>query len=307
MPRLPYNFRGYIAPVFTPVTAEKNLNLSIISEYAKYLSKNGIQGVLVNGTSGEGMSMSVADRKKVAEAWAGAIKETRQHLMIQVGGASLPDVIQLAKHAEKIKADSILCLPELYFKPNNSAQLIEYLKIVSEAAPKTPLLYYHIPMFTHVNIHMGEFLNKIGDTIPTFVGIKFTSNNLEEGAQAVEANSKKNIIFLGNDQLMSAAFAVGMDSFIATSVNIFPDIAIKILETAKKGDCFKANEIQKKLSQAVIAISKYGNWVVTMKTAMALLSPLDPGPVCEPLKPLSDEDIQSMKRDLGSLGFMLNG
>jgi len=47
--------------------------------------------------------------------------------------------------------DSILCLPELYFKPTTPKQLIEYLEIVSEAAPKTPLLYYHIPMMTNVN------------------------------------------------------------------------------------------------------------------------------------------------------------
>jgi len=47
--------------------------------------------------------------------------------------------------------DSILCLPELYFKPTTPKQLIEYLGIVSEAAPKTPLLYYHIPMMTNVN------------------------------------------------------------------------------------------------------------------------------------------------------------
>lgn len=49
----------------------------------------------VNGTSGEGMSMSVAERKLVTEAWVKAAKETKQHVMIQVGGAPLPDVIEL--------------------------------------------------------------------------------------------------------------------------------------------------------------------------------------------------------------------
>lgn len=49
----------------------------------------------VNGTSGEGVSMSIVERKKVAEAWSTAVKKTKQHLMIQIGGASLPDVISL--------------------------------------------------------------------------------------------------------------------------------------------------------------------------------------------------------------------
>lgn len=49
---------------------------------------------------------------------------------------------------------------------------------------------------------MGEFLNSIGDELPTFVGIKFTSANLQEGLQALHANNKKYIIFLGNDQVL---------------------------------------------------------------------------------------------------------
>lgn len=60
-------------------------------------------------------------------------------------------IILQAKHAESLHVDAILCLPELYFKPRTSEQLIEYLEIVGQAAPNTPLLYYHIPMFTNIN------------------------------------------------------------------------------------------------------------------------------------------------------------
>lgn len=49
----------------------------------------------MNGTSGEGMSMSVQERKAVTEAWVKAVETTKQHLMVQVGGAPLPDVIEL--------------------------------------------------------------------------------------------------------------------------------------------------------------------------------------------------------------------
>lgn len=49
----------------------------------------------VSGTTGEGMSMSVVERKLVTEAWVKATKNTKQHLMIQIGGAPFPDVIEL--------------------------------------------------------------------------------------------------------------------------------------------------------------------------------------------------------------------
>lgn len=71
--------------------------------------------------------------------------------MVQIGGCPLPDVLALAKHAQQIGVDSMLCLPELYFKPTTSEELINYLKQVAGAAPNIPLLYYHIPAFSNVN------------------------------------------------------------------------------------------------------------------------------------------------------------
>jgi len=57
-------------------------------------------------------------------------------------------------------------------------------------------------MYQHFVVHMGQFLESIGDKIPSFVGIKFTSANLEEGAQALRADNKKYTVFLGNNQVM---------------------------------------------------------------------------------------------------------
>ena len=55
-----------------------------------------------------------------------------------------------AAHAESVGSDSLLCLPELYNKPATIEDLVRYLKQVGKAAPKTPLLYYHIPSYTAV-------------------------------------------------------------------------------------------------------------------------------------------------------------
>lgn len=270
--------------------------------YAKYLSDKGIKGILVNGTTGEGTSMSVAERKKTVETWVSHLQN--QHLMVQIGGAPLPDVIELAKHAESVKADSILCLPELYFKPQTPAQLIEYLKTISEAAPNTPLLYYHIPMFTNVNIDMGQFLESVKDKIPTFVGIKFTSNDLVEAKRALSANNGKYVIFLGSDHLMNAAHTLGIDSFIATSINMFPELAVAIIKANKTGDNILAKKKQDELSAAINAISIYGNWVETMKTAMDLRTSIQCGPPRAPLKPLPKETVQSMLVGLKVLGHV---
>jgi len=302
MSRLSYTYRGLIVPVLTPFNKDGSLNLNIIPQYATYLAKKGVKGILVNGTSGEGMSMSVAERKLAAETWVKAVKETKQHLMVQVGGAPLPDVIELAKHAGSLRVDSILCLPELYFKPTTPEQLIEYLKTIGKAAPNIPLLYYHIPILTNVNIHMGQFLESIGDKIPSFVGIKFTSANLEEGAEALRADNRKYVVFLGNEHLVNAASALGMDSFILTSINMFPELILDLLTACKNGDTLRAKDMQEKLSSVVVAIRKHGNWQ-SMKKAMALLTNIDAELPRAPLKPISSEAAAIMIKDLVNLGY----
>ncbi|KYN22602.1 N-acetylneuraminate lyase, partial [Trachymyrmex cornetzi] len=304
--RLSHVYRGLIAPVLTPFNTNGSLNLEVISKYATHLAKKGIKGILVNGTNGEGMTMSVAERKLVAEAWVKAVEETKQHLMVQVGGAPLPDVIELTKHASSLPVNSILCLPELYFKPTTPKQLIQYLEIVGEAAPKIPLLYYHFPTMTNVNIHMGRFLESIGDKIPSFVGIKFTSSNLEEGAQALRADNRKFSIFLGNNQLVPAAYAIGMNSFILSSLNMFPELVLDLLAVCKNGDMIKANNMQEKLSSAVIAIMKHDNRVQAAKIATALLTDIDAGPSRAPPRSISSETVATMIKDLKNLGYQPN-
>ncbi|XP_019868861.1 N-acetylneuraminate lyase isoform X2 [Aethina tumida] len=244
--------------------------------------------------------MTVAERKLVTEAWVKAVKETKQHLMIQVGGAPLPDVLELARHAEKLGVDSLLCLPELYFKPTTPAELTDYLKLVGDAAPKTPLLYYHIPMFTNVNVHMGQFLEYVAGKIPNFRGIKFTSNNLDEGMQAVKANNGQFAVFLGADTLLAGALALGFDSAIATSLNIFPQYSVQIMEACKASRLEEAKKTQEKLTAACSIITKNGGWVPTMKVAMNVATPINVGMARAPLKNLTQQHILEMKQSLSS-------
>ncbi|KAG5874039.1 N-acetylneuraminate lyase [Gonioctena quinquepunctata] len=192
-------FRGLCAAAFTAFRNDMSLNLEIIPSYAKYLFDSGINAVLVNGSTGEGMSLSISERKAVAEEWVKAVKPTKQHVMIQVGGCLFPHVLELAKHAETIGADSILCLPELYYSPKTSKQLIRYLKHVGDAAPRTPLLYYHNPKMTGVDLNMRQFMDEAAKELPTFQGIKFTSIDLDGAASALKANNGQYAVFLGTN------------------------------------------------------------------------------------------------------------
>ncbi|CAH1105599.1 unnamed protein product [Psylliodes chrysocephalus] len=281
-----------------------SVNTKLIPEYAKSLAQNGIDGVLVHGTSGEGMSMTVAERKSVVEEWVKAVKTTKQHLMVQVGGCPLPDVLELAKHAEKVGVDSILCLPELYFKPSTVKELINYLKPIGEAAPKTPLLYYHIPGWTGININMEQFLNQVGEVIPNFKGIKYTSNDLDGGLAALRVKNRQFAVFLGADTLVAPALSMGFDSIIATSLNMLPQYSVAIAKAIKENNIIEARKIQDELSAIVAVITKNGAWVPTMKVATTLLTQIDVGKARLPLLNLTDEHVTEMKESLKKVSLL---
>ncbi|XP_072378537.1 N-acetylneuraminate lyase-like [Diabrotica undecimpunctata] len=299
-----FTYRGLCAPVFTIFNKDLSVNVATIPEYANFLAKNGIDGVLVHGTSGEGVSMTVSERKAVVEVWAKVVRETKQHLMVQVGGCPLPDAIEMARHAESVGVGSLLCHSELFFKPTNSTELVNYLQHVGAAAPKTPLLYYHIPGWTGININMEKFIKEALKKIPTFRGIKYTSTDLEGGIAALRASEGKSAVFLGADTLLASAFGMGFDSAIATSLNMMPQHAVKIVKAVKENNITEAKRLQNVLTDAVNIVIKDGAWVPTMKVAMNLLTPINVGQSRPPLVNLTQAQIDDMEQSLKKLDLL---
>lgn len=231
------------------------VNYNIIPSYAKYFKNREIEGVLVNGTTGEGMSMTVEERKKTAEAWIAAGHVEGLTVMVQIGGAPYPDVIELAKHAEKIGVESVLILPELYFKPQSEEALVNYLSSIAKHCPSVALLYYHIPKFTNVIVDLPRFFSLAKEKIPSFAGIKYTSGDLEKIAPCVNSDLA---IFIGADTILSAAFALGFNSAIATMLNIHPEYAQAILRSVREENLAEARRFQKRLNEKIADITKRG-------------------------------------------------
>lgn len=294
---------GFAAPVYTAFNSDWSVNTEIVPKYAKYLSDEGVPGVLVNGTNGEGPLLSVQERKETAEAWVAAAKHTNQHVMVQVGGAPLPDVLELTRHAEKIGVSSILCLPELYFKPKTPQELIDYLKIVSEAAPNIPLLYYHNPKMSGVNLNMEVFLKLAVNQLPTLHGIKFSSNELSEGYDALKAVKDKYVVFFGGgaNTLIQPTLTLGCYAVISTSLNVMPGRLVKIAKAIKENRIDDATAMQEEVSAICKAATKYGSFLTSMKTAMSFVTPINVGLSRAPLKNLTEDQQREMKSEFQNI------
>lgn len=256
-----------MAPVFTPYKNRcETPNIDAIEPYVEMLKSYDVKGVLVNGTSGEGMLLNTEERMLLAEAWQRACKKHEITVMVQIGGAPHPDVVQLAQHASQLDVDAVLCLPELYFKPKTPEKLVAYLEGIAKHCPTIPFFYYHIPMFTDVNVHMPTFLDIAEKKISNFRGIKYTSGNLDEGSACLKEGRT---IFLGADTILCGAVAAGFDSFIMTTINICPEVAFQIINYMNQGEIKAARDKQLQLNAIIADILKDGGgeWVSAMKKA----------------------------------------
>lgn len=106
---------------------------------------------------------------------------------------------------------------------------------------------------------MPRFIEMAEETIPNFVGIKYTSNDLDQGSSCLK-NGRA--IFLGADTLLTAAITLGFDSTIMTTLNICPEISIKIVDLMKHNKLEEAKTLQRELSARVKKILEKGKLYV---------------------------------------------
>ncbi|MFM7320692.1 MAG: dihydrodipicolinate synthase family protein, partial [Armatimonadota bacterium] len=144
---------GLVAAPHTPFTADGALDVSVVPAQMEHLVSDGVAGAFVCGSTGEGPSMTVAERMALAEAWM-RHRPRGFPVMVHVGTASLPDSVALARHAEAIGADAVATLPPFYFKPSGIEALLAWCRPVADAAGKLPFLYYHLPALSGVDVSM---------------------------------------------------------------------------------------------------------------------------------------------------------
>ncbi|XP_008561384.1 PREDICTED: N-acetylneuraminate lyase, partial [Galeopterus variegatus] len=230
--------QGLVAATITPMTEQGEVNYSLIGQYVDYLvNEQGVKNVFVNGTTGEGLSLSVSERRQVAEEWVMQGKNKLDQVVIHVGALSLKESLELAQHAAQIGADGIAVIAPFFFKPWNKDILIDFLKEVAAAAHELPFYYYHIPALTGVKIRAEELLDGIQHHIPTFRGLKFSDTDLLDFGQCVDQNRQRQLAFLyGVDEQLLSALMMGATGAVGSTYNYLGKKTNQMLEAFERKD-----------------------------------------------------------------------
>ncbi|GAA5220193.1 dihydrodipicolinate synthase family protein [Membranihabitans marinus] len=298
---------GLIAAPYTPFDNNGNLNLDLVASYAQYLKAQGVSGVFVGGTTGEGMLMDISERKALLEAWM-PHKDEDFKVICHAGATSYKDNQQLAAHAESNGATAISVMGPMFLKPNNVSDLIKYCREVTNAAPKTDFYYYHIPSVSGVQLSMHEFLQEAESELSTLKGIKFTDANFLEMNLCLNAHEGKWTILHGQDETLLAGLALGVKGGVGSTYNYMAPLYLQIIEAFDNGDISTARSLQYLAAKFIEYLIAFGGGVIGGKPLMRMVG-LDCGPLRSPAGNLSQQRVQefeSIVKELNLLQYMLS-
>ncbi|KAL4234399.1 hypothetical protein ACF0H5_006046 [Mactra antiquata] len=308
-----FQMEGMIAATFTPMTPDGEVDYDKYDKYCQHLADNGIHQIYVNGTTGEGFSLTLEEREKVVEKWIEVGKKTGRitKMVVQVGALNMHDTIALVDHALSVGADAIATVPPLFFKPKTLDYLVKYCKEVANAAPNIPFYFYHLPSVVGVELNNEDFLKAASKEIPSLVGIKFSSKDLVDLIGCVHVNapnrdSKRYNMLFGCDEMVMSGMVMGAQGGVGSTYNFLPKVIQRIMDKTKKGETADALADQYLVQKACRVMYKYGdllgNNVSSLKAIMPLIG-MDLGPARSPLRPPTAEELESYKKELLEAGM----
>ena len=294
--------KGLIDAPFTPFYEDGSLNLAPIPEYAALLARNGLKGVFINGSSGEGYMLTEEERMQLAEAWMAAVPKDFK-VIVHVGSTSVMSSRRLAEHAQKIGAWGIGAMATPFPKIGNIEQLCRYCEEIASAAPELPFYYYHIPAFNGAFLSMYDFLKAVDGRIPNFAGIKYTFESLYEYNRCRRYQNGKVDMLHGQDETILPCLAMGgAQGGIGGTTNYNGRCLTGILEAWEKGDLEKARQLQDFAQDVIDVICNFRGNIVGGKRIMKLIG-LDLGPNRVPFMSVTDEEEQELRRQLEAIDF----
>ena len=295
-------FEGLIAAPFTPMDEKGEILYDRVNAYYDFLEKNKVVGAFINGSTGEGVSMSQKEKMKLVEAWTAKSKAKKSVKIITlVGGTSYKECIENAQHAAEHGVDAIALLAPYYFKPAGAKQLAEFCARVAESVPQTPVYFYHIPVLSGCYVNMYDFLQEADTMIPNLAGIKFTHEDFMDFLSCINFSNGKYEMMWGRDENMLSALVLGCRSGVGSTFNYAAPLYYQLIDAFDKGDLVTARNLQQMSIDMIRLLGKYGG-IATGKAYMKYVG-MDCGQFRLPVKNMTTPDYEKFTEDVQALNM----
>lgn len=244
-------YKGIFTALLTPFDKDNKVNETQLEKLIKHNLKMGVKGFYVCGSTGEAFLLSTDERKQVMDIIKSTAPEAT--LIAHIGSVNEMEAMELANHAKKLSYDAISSVAPFYYKFSFEEIKNYYYRLADSA--ELPMLVYHIPTFSGVNMGIREMSQFLADD--RFLGIKYTSNDFFTMEQC-KANFPEKIVYNGFDEMFLAGLSMGADGAIGSTYNFMADKFVRIKQCFDAQEVKAAQEIQKQANRIITILCQVG-------------------------------------------------
>ena len=285
-------FKGSFVAMITPFTESGKVDEKGINELVGFHIKNGTDGIVPCGTTGESPTLSHEEHKRVVEITINAVAG-RIPVIAGTGSNSTWEALDLTSHAKEAGADGALIVVPYYNKPTQKGLYLHYKEIADNV--DIPIIVYNVPSRTGVNL-LPETLAKLAE-LENIVAVKEASGNLEQMAQIVELCGDKITLLSGDDKLILPVLSIGGKGVISVVANIIPADVANMVREFEKGNYQTTQDIFISKVYPLSSAMFYETNPIPVKTSVRLMG-LPAGNLRLPLTPMIDDNLAKLKSDL---------
>jgi dihydrodipicolinate synthase/N-acetylneuraminate lyase len=217
--------KGALAAALTPLRDEgASLDEDAFGPYLDFLAAGGLDGILALGTTGEGILLSAAERKRAAELCIAAAGD-RLDVAVHCGAQTTADTVALAEHAAATGAAAVAVIAPPYFRLDTAA-LLEHFRRAAEACAPMPFYLYEFEAASGYAIPL-EVVERLREEIPNLAGLKVSDSPFEK----VQPYLLEGLdVFVGAEALLHDCLSAGAAGAVSGLAAAFPQAVAAVVD-----------------------------------------------------------------------------
>jgi dihydrodipicolinate synthase/N-acetylneuraminate lyase len=277
--------RPLIPAAVTPLTDDgAAVDLAVVDPYARFLESHGADGAFVCGTTGEGVLLSLDERRAVAAAFRASVSGV---LVVHAGAQTTADTVALAADARELGADAVAVIAPPYFPLDDEALTAHFVAAAQAAAP-LPFYCYAFTARSGYPLPV-DVIRRIGASVDNLAGLKVSESPFERVEPYLDLGLP---VLIGSEPLLTAGIARGAIGTVSGMAAAFPDVVRQCLDAADEAATARLTDLRRSLEAT-------GQLIPAVKHALGLRGvPVGPG-VRLPLRQLTVDETAALEDALG--------
>lgn len=236
--------KGILPPFTMPFDKRGDVVYSAIKEQVDFAIGQGVDGIVVGGSTGEGHTIGAEEFNKIMRASYDALA-SRKPFVAGLIVQSTRDAIERVRALRDINIAALQITPVHYlFKPSEENTVEHFRAIYEETG--IPVLIYNVIPWNYLSV---DLMLRIMREVPGVVGMKQSSGDLKSVSDLMGAVAPNNVVLSGIDALLYPSFALGAHGAISALTAALPGTCVKLFNAVQAKDHDTALDIHNKLNK----------------------------------------------------------